>query len=43
MQVERLALERCVESSGYSRGGEEVRADAGRQGDVVVKSTEVLL
>lgn len=36
MQVERLALEGCVESSsGYSQGCEDVRADVGTQRDVV--------
>lgn len=43
MRVERLALEKCVESSSnYSQGCEDVRAEAGRQGDVMGKSMEIL-
>lgn len=40
--VERLALEKCVESSSnYSQGCEDVRADVGRQRDVMGKSMEI--
>lgn len=43
VRVEKLALEKCVErSSNYSQRCGDVRADAGKKGDVMGKSMEIL-